>query len=233
DFIRQRASECLEIILDEKGGRLKLDTLLAQHQAITRRVIKTLLADLFMPRKEATYIHILAVEEFVRRRKPLSEMKVCRDWQIKIKDEYLMIEKYTGASRDAQVKGSGFAYEVRIPGQIRIAETGKIWDFRLIDKSADREHYASQNEILMDYEKIAPPLLLRTRRPGDRIQLQGMRGRKTIKNIFIDQKIPRHHRELVPLLVDHDSVIAVNDGRISERVGVSSRTRLILRIEII
>lgn len=233
DYISRQTRAFLDNQLDEKGGSLRLDSLLAQHEAIIRRVIKTLLDDILPPGKEAGYVHVQAVEEFVRRRKPRSGLNICRDWQLRIENEYLIMEKCPGAYRTGHVREPGFSYEVRIPGQIKIVEIGMIWDFKLIDKFTHREHYAAQNEILIDYEKIAPPLLLRTRRPGDRIQPKGMKGRKTIKKLFIDQKIPGHQRGLIPLLVDRDAVIAVAPGRISERVCISSSTRLIIRIEII
>ena len=43
-----------------------------------------------------------------------------------------------------------------------------------------------------------PPLVLRTRRPGDYMRLSI--GRKKLKDIMIDDKIPRDVRDSIPLL---------------------------------
>ena len=50
--------------------------------------------------------------------------------------------------------------------------------------------------------------VLRPRRTGDQIALPG-RGTKTVKKLFIDEKVPRRQRERVPVLADGAGVIAV------------------------
>ena len=45
------------------------------------------------------------------------------------------------------------------------------------------------------------PAVVRTRRPGDRIQPAGMSGRKKLKDFFIGHKIPRAQRDRIPLLL--------------------------------
>ena len=51
--------------------------------------------------------------------------------------------------------------------------------------------------------------VLRPRRTGDQIALPRRGGAKTIKKLFIDEKIPRRERERVPVLADERGVIAV------------------------
>ena len=51
------------------------------------------------------------------------------------------------------------------------------------------------------------PLVLRTRAPGDRLTLPG-RPTKTLKKWYIDEKIPRHLRDALPVLADEDGVVA-------------------------
>ena len=45
------------------------------------------------------------------------------------------------------------------------------------------------------------PAVVRTRRPGDRIQPAGMSGRKKLKDFFISHKVPRAQRDRIPLLL--------------------------------
>ena len=53
-----------------------------------------------------------------------------------------------------------------------------------------------------------PGLVVRHRRTGDEISLSG-RPRRSLKKLFIDQKIPRLERERIPVLADGDGVVAV------------------------
>lgn len=53
-----------------------------------------------------------------------------------------------------------------------------------------------------------PGLEARSRRQGDELTLRG-RGTKTVKKLFIDEKVPRRVREQVPVVADGDGVLAV------------------------
>ena len=49
--------------------------------------------------------------------------------------------------------------------------------------------------------------MIRSREEGDSIRLSG--GTKTLKKLFIDQKIPAPQRSRVPVIVDDAGVVAV------------------------
>ena len=53
-----------------------------------------------------------------------------------------------------------------------------------------------------------PGLTVRPRRMGDELTLPG-RPRRSLKKLFIDQKIPRRLRDRIPVLADEDGVLAV------------------------
>lgn len=55
----------------------------------------------------------------------------------------------------------------------------------------------------------APPgLVARARKPGDELTLP-KRGTKTIKKLFIDEKVPRRERERIPVVADEHGVLAL------------------------
>lgn len=69
-----------------------------------------------------------------------------------------------------------------------------------------------------DAQKIVGQLVLRTRRAGERFAPEGMGGKhKSLHEFMIDSKIPRHVRELTPILADDEKVLWVvgyrRDGR--------------------
>ncbi len=51
------------------------------------------------------------------------------------------------------------------------------------------------------------PLIVRTREPGDRIQLVGMSGTKKVKDLFIDEKINVQDRNVWPIITDQSGEI--------------------------
>jgi len=90
-----------------------------------------------------------------------------------------------------------------------------------------------KDAVFMDYDRISLPLVIRTVRPGDRIQPLGMRGMKKIKSVFIDEKIPRRHRKEIPLLLDQETALWLAGLRLSERVKITEKTRQILKVEFV
>lgn len=83
-----------------------------------------------------------------------------------------------------------------------------------------------------DYDKIKNTVLIRTRKEGDFIQIDSLGNRKKIKSLFIDDKIPREHRNQIPLIADGNHVIWVVGGRMSEAYKVSDKTKIILEISL-
>ena len=69
------------------------------------------------------------------------------------------------------------------------------------------------------YDTIEAPkdLLIRPRKQGDEIRLPG--GRKTLKKLFIDRKIPASQRALVPVVTDGVQVLLVYPFAVSSEHG--------------
>ena len=60
-----------------------------------------------------------------------------------------------------------------------------------------------------NYDNVSDVLELRTRRPGDRITLEG--GTKKLQDYFTDTKTPRSLRDQIPLLADGSNILWVMD----------------------
>lgn len=65
----------------------------------------------------------------------------------------------------------------------------------------------SNNVCRLNSNQIKLPLFLRNKKNGDYIEIKGLNGKKKIKDIYIDSKIPKDKRDNYPLLVDSDDNI--------------------------
>ncbi|WP_240377872.1 tRNA lysidine(34) synthetase TilS [Bacillus piscicola] len=61
--------------------------------------------------------------------------------------------------------------------------------------------------LLCKKEDVTPPFTIRFSEQGDRMTILGMTGRKKVNRIFIDEKVPRHHRERWPVITDAEGTI--------------------------
>ena len=74
-------------------------------------------------------------------------------------------------------------------------------------------------------------LLVRTRRPGDRIQPLGLDGSKTLQDLFVDAKVPAAKRDQLPLLVVDEDVVWVPGYRVARQYAVRGARAACVRVE--
>ncbi len=114
-----------------------------------------------------------------------------------------------------------------------LPELGVVIMTGLVRSLRERHHIfqAPRHVAYFDYDALHPPLALRGRRPGDvLVTFDG--HRKKIKDLFIDQKLPRRDRARVPLLVDQKDILwAVGVAR-SGCAKVTGLTKRILVVKV-
>lgn len=143
-------------------------------------------------------------------------------------------------------RGSQTPVELAVPGRTALPWAGAIVEASL--------HSAAQQAALgeagkpflpgaghapprgalavMDWEKLHPPLVARGRRPGDWLQPAGMKGRKKVKDLLIDAKVPRRLRERVAIVEDREGIVWVVGHALAERVRPGPGSRRLLRLAV-
>jgi len=221
-------------------GRMEipLREFLDLHEAIRNRVVKAALLGFSPEKKGAGFRHVRAVTS-------LAEMGRTGDrldmpFGVRVKKGYgcLIFEtcetagKVSGMTRSRGEAGGdtpAYRYDVVVPGEVKIAETGRRMAFRYVDRKD--VFPATGNTAFMDCEGISFPLTVRSWQPGDRIEPLGMEGSKKVQDIFVDRKVSREDRRRIPLLTDCASVLWVAGLRLNRRVAITERTTGVLKIE--
>ncbi len=90
-----------------------------------------------------------------------------------------------------------------------------------------------EGRLILDYDLLQYPLQLRKWRDGDKFMPLGMIGFKKISDYFIDIKIDKKSKELIPVLLTGDNIAAIPGFRIDERFKVTNNTKNILEISLI
>lgn len=98
-----------------------------------------------------------------------------------------------------------------------------LYPFRDDQGLAVREcehHPASESGwTWFDADRLAWPLVVRTRRPGDRMRPRGGRGGKRLARLLIDAKVPAPDRERLPVVVGADGALLFVPGLRPSEVG--------------
>ncbi len=126
----------------------------------------------------------------------------------------------------------GYAVNLKINGRSLIKEAGMTITTTL-KQSVNLQHVvrAPKHVAYFDYDELQPPICLRNRKPGDFIfTFDGCR--KKIKDIFINDKVPRAHREQTPILFDQEGILWLVGVARSNRAVVTHKTKNILVVKI-
>lgn len=123
---------------------------------------------------------------------------------------------------------NNFFYNVQIPSCTYIKECNLTVKIDFTENITKRK-----KSLCVDYDEIeGKTIIIRNRKDGDFFYPSGMKGKKKLKDFFIDEKIPVFLRDDVPIVAIEDEIICVGNYRVSEKYKVKSDTTKILEIEI-
>ncbi|MBD7910976.1 MULTISPECIES: tRNA lysidine(34) synthetase TilS [Clostridium] len=107
-----------------------------------------------------------------------------------------------------------------------------IFNFEVINNEKNIS-LDKNNEIkYFNYDSINGNIIIRQRKNGDKINPLGMKGSKKLKDIFIDMKIPKENRELIPIIQFDENIAWVFSIKISELYKVTEKTKKVLKISV-
>lgn len=114
--------------------------------------------------------------------------------------------------------------------EIKLEQFGYYMNLEII-KLEKKINFSNEQLVkYFDYDKIKEKIIIRSRADGDKIIPLGMRGRKKLKDIFINEKIPKDVRDRTPIVVFDDEIAWVVGVKVSDIFKVTKDTKNILKI---
>ncbi|UOE49040.1 tRNA lysidine(34) synthetase TilS [Mucilaginibacter sp. SMC90] len=87
--------------------------------------------------------------------------------------------------------------------------------------------------VSIDTDKLIYPLKVRTWHEGDHFFPLGMKGKKKLSDFFINQKVPLHQKEEIPIVVNgNGEIMWIGGYRPDERYKVSDNTKKVTIFEL-
>jgi tRNA(Ile)-lysidine synthase len=133
----------------------------------------------------------------------------------------------------AEAAAGELSEHVLVPGATLELPGG--WRLSLAEAEATAAGSAAAGDdvCLLDADAVPAPLVVRNRRPGDRVRLLGLGGHTSIKRLFITRRVPRAQRTHHPLVLAGDEVVWVPRCGRAEGALVLAETRrvLVVRVE--
>ena len=204
-------------------------------QILQQLIIKEAIVRLKIPLKKLGYKNykdILSILNY--RNAPVSN--VVKDYlNVKIEGGKLHLSKMKYYVEEGPVLNETV---IKIPGETKLVETKYIvkMDIREIENGFLEWFKRSRTKYdeAVDFDKISVPLMIRTRRSGDKFWPLGSPGIQKVKDFFINNKIPMLERDTVPIVTMYDQPIWIVGFRIDDRIRITKETRrlLIMKLEV-
>lgn len=196
------------------------------HPAIIRRVIRMGLEKLLGSLKGIEYKHI---EEIISLTKLKTGATVMLPGNITayISYENLIIKN------NIDKEPESFCYKLQQDKDNTIEPLNIIVSISRLKISEIGSLNKNPNEIYIDRDRIIGDLVIRNRVPGDTFSPIGLKGKKKLKDFFIDEKIPKEERGNILILADNVEIIWVVDRRISEKYKITDNTKDVIGIKVL
>ena len=193
---------------------------------LRNRVIRHILFKIKKNLRRIDQRHIQSMNDLAYGNKPQS--------MIHLPDGLIVMRSYDKLSFGCRQEQApkGFQYSLEGPGTVYLEQIDHSINITELEGHDDFRVNASNHTAYIDGNKAQYPLLVRNFHPGDRFVPLGMKGRKKIKDFFIDLKIPSEMRSVIPILISQDIPVWICGYRIDERFKVTTDTKKILKVTI-
>jgi tRNA(Ile)-lysidine synthase len=121
--------------------------------------------------------------------------------------------------------------KINCPGSTQVKELGIEILAEVLGRISINKRKSKWIEFF-DADKIKWPIFVRTKREKDAFRPLGMCGKKSLKEFFIDEKIPLTLRSRLPIIEDRQRIIWVCGCRISDETKITKKTKRILKLEV-
>jgi len=210
--------------MDKESG-LSRAGLLSEPKALQRRILRRWIRRRSHLRG-LEFLHIEQLLRLIEEGPPQGRLSIPGGWELRREYETVKLAKASGS-----LPRICYSYPFSIGAILRIPEAGMEIHGRRISNAPYRLMPADPSEALFDLEALPGHLVVRNFRRGDRIRPLGMTGRKKLKDVFIDQKVPLSVRATLPLLAMGEEILWIPGYGRSDTARVTEKTTSILHIK--
>lgn len=193
----------------------------ASRRYIFRRVFESLRPDL----SPLPFHHVENLMNLVRRGEVGVALELPDGAQARLEHGVLVLSHGVGPPAAPE-------RQLPVPGSAAFRDAGLRVTAELLKREELRERVDALGDdaAYFDWDAIRPPIVVRGRRPGDRLRPFGMDGTKSLKELMIDSKIAASFRDAVPLVCDREGIVWVVGVRRSAVAPITDETETVLAL---
>lgn len=208
DYISLESNGLLQMAKLE-GDKLRKRTIATAPRVIASQAIKDYLSKYMPYQKDVAAVHVDSILDLLNED---GERQIQLPYKKTIIISYEEIYVIDTANEDNQ------------------KQINPTFNYREFDYKEGMKYPTETYTKWFDCDRIGANIVIRTRAEGDYLCIDSDGNRKSIQDYFVDEKIPRHLRDEVPLVCDGNHVMWVVGHRVSEYYKISKNTTRVLEI---
>ena len=184
-FIEKVRDKTIKRVMEDE--KILIDRFLEEDQFIQKEILYYLLSEFYQD--DLILVgdkHIEIILDLINSRKSNSFINLPNDVIAKKNYNYFLLTRQTKIISSYEIEFDNY---VLLPNNHYIEKISDISD-------------NSNNICRLDSNDITLPLIVRSRRMGDKIKVKGLNGTKKVKDIFIDKKMSLANRDIWPIVLD-------------------------------
>lgn len=208
---------CQDLIIKKYQDKIKINDFKEEDPFIQKNIIYLLLVKIY--NNEDNLIkekHLINILNIIKSTKPNQKTNLPKG--------YIAIKEYNEVYFTKKIKDKT-NYKIEL-------KPFNIIDNHII-KKIDNTNNNGNDICTLDSSTIALPLYIRNRKEGDYLEVKNLKGKKKVKELFIEAKIPLNKRNSYPLLVDsNDNILWVPNIKKSKfNTGKNQNYDIILKYQ--
>ncbi len=206
DYLEQELAEAWASLAEVQDGRVVLDvpSLRTLHPFMQRLVLAKAYEEASGSRRRLGEAHILAMVRMLGS-SSVSTTNLPKGLRLVRSYDSLVIGKDPEALCPFPEMTGSHSLTLPTPGSPSVTHIPG-WRVILAEVPAGRPLPSDPFEAHLDAQAVAGHLKVRARRPGDRFQPLGSDGTGKLQDFLVDQKVPRHWRDRIPLVVGESDI---------------------------
>ncbi len=238
DRVEREAEEAWPRLVEPAAGKIAIHAsgLAALPEIVAVELIRRAVADLSAGESELAEAHYRAILALARKNAGGKAVPLPNEFVARREGKRVILNlKQPPRTRRVGLAPPDLASAIlTVPGKTQFA--GQEIEARIYGReeigTAELNRDKGPSVEYLDLDQVKLPVVVRTRRPGDRFQPLGMADEKKVGKFLTSAKVSRDVRERILILADREGIVWVHPVRLSERVKITARTRHVLQLTI-
>lgn len=226
DYINVAVTKALMRLMSRKTDKkveLFCNPMEVLNIVVLRRALRVAI-DSVKDLKGLTFDHIEDIIKLIKTGKPGDRLYLPKGIRV--------IKGYSTLTVTAEPPKKLSTYEIHEPMDIYLEEASVLLSLKEIKREELHDFGNGKSIIYIDMDKIKFPLIVRARKPGDYFYPFGFGKKKKIQDFFVDEKVPRDERDIVPVIESNGDIVCIAGYRLDDRFKIDDNTKRCLQIKI-